>query len=225
MKTLLMCPVYNSEDTLPDWFVFIENNSTDTSVELINNWSYRHKLIRIWVKKHPSKNPYLVMAHIRQLAITYARRSGCDFAIFLDSDVFTLDEEFIELITRDDADLVGGAYMRMFADGLGVAAYFEGSKKGLYKVMKAVTKPYQYAVAVGGGCMCLSKDIISDRGLSFVPLQRGDIAEDFGYCLKASERGFAVFLNGELDMLHLDTSNRQKPWTVNKEGEYLKWSY
>jgi GT2 family glycosyltransferase len=238
MKTIVLCPVYNSERLLPIWFemiqhldpkpdevVFAENNSTDSTLQLISDWEFPHKVIRIWVKDKPIKNPYLVMAHIRQLLITYARNSGCDFAIFMDSDVLAMDEGFVELITRDDADLVGGAYMRMFPQGLGVAAYFKGSKRGRYRIVKALDKKYQYATAVGGGCMCLSRDILGDRRVSFFPLEKGDIAEDFGYCLKASRMGYAVFLNGDLDMRHLDTTNIPKPWTVNSKGKYREWNY
>ena len=240
MKVIVLCPVYNSADTLPMWMeaieklepkpdevVFAENNSTDATLSLINNWKFPHKLIRIWVKDKPSKNPYLVMAHVRELLRTYVKNSDCNYAIFLDSDVLPLDIDFITRITRNGEDLMGGAYMRMFTSGLGVAAYFkalEGSKFK-YRLVKAVRTEVHKAVAVGGGCVCLSKWILLDDKVKFFPMLRGDIAEDFGYCIRASKRGWAVYLDASLDILHLDTTGKIKPWTVNLDGSNREWSY
>jgi hypothetical protein len=161
---------------------------------------------------------------VRDLLLSYARKSDCDYAIFLDSDVFALDKDFIMRITKHDGDLVGGAYMRQFGAGLGVAAYFKGQKEK-YRIVRAIRPELHDAVAVGGGCMCISRWLLLDENVRFYPLLFGDTAEDFGYCLKAGERCWKVQIDGSLDMLHLDTTNRQKPWTVSVDGEYLEWSY
>jgi glycosyltransferase involved in cell wall biosynthesis len=240
MKVIVLCPVYNCADTLSVWMkaiedmnpapeevVFCENNSTDATLSLINGWKFPHKLIRIWVKDKPSKNPYTVMAHVRELLRTYARNSGCDYAVFLDSDVIPLDKDFIRRITGRDADVVGGAYMRMFPEGLGVAAYFKSlvGSKYKYRTVKAIRPEVFGAVAVGGGCLCLSKWVLSDGNVTFYPLLKGDIAEDFGYCIKARKRGWMVFIDATLDILHLDTTNKIKPWTLNMDGTIRNWDY
>lgn len=244
-RTIILCPVYNNERTLREWMrvveslnpsplevVFCENNSTDLTVNIINGWDFPHKLIRFWVKDNPIDEPYYincynVIAHARQLLLTYARSRDCDYAIFLDSDVIPANTDFITRITKTGYDLVGGAYMRMFPEGLCVAAYYFGSTKGKYKLSRAVKNPLQSVAAVGGGCMCLSKKLVDDRRVDFYPLydlKDNAVAEDFGYCVKAREVGYDVWLDASNDLVH-DSRVKVKPWTMNRDGTFSRWTY
>ena len=247
MKTIMLVPVFMAEDRLlnwkldierlnplPDKIVFVTNNNYDSTLYVLNSWRIKSDvdIISVWFKDEPieddvAKNCYVPMAHVRELLLAYARNHReYDYAIFMDTDVHPLNNDFIERITSWGKDVVGGAYMRRFPQGVCAAAYFWGAVG--YSVLKKVVEPKLTNVkAVGGGCMCLSRRIIDDRRVSFYPLVEGEgvYAEDFGYCLKAGRHGYSVWLDSTEDIFHEDSGNRDKPWMVNMDGSSRKWSY
>jgi len=134
---VLLVPVYNTTrrcwkvferalyrlDPQPEKVIFCENNSTDNTLELIENFQLPHEIIRVWFKPDATKGqPYEGIANVRQLLLTRARRPDVKFAIFLDDDCIPQDKNFIEKFLDDmyydnNLDIVGGSYTRDFPEG------------------------------------------------------------------------------------------------------------
>jgi len=86
----------------------------------------------------------------------------------------------------------------------------------------------------GTGCMCLSREIIQDRRLSFYPIGvrledfgikenphvRITPGEDFAFCFKARELGYRIWLDGSLttSLVHFAPDRQGKAWSLKFEG-------
>ncbi len=224
----------------PEKVIFCENDSTDRTVDIINNWDFPHELISFKSKKADTqKDIYAVIARNRQYLLERARKLNPEFAIFLDDDVFPDDENIIEKLTYHKLPIVGGAYLRPFADkGVFVSSYWDinaplkdlppaidledlvrnGKREGSPFLMFSACENCVYKVAAtSAGCLCLSRKVIQDSRLKFSPRKRKDAAEgtseDFGFCLLAKNYGYAVCLDGDTRLSHLvATPEKLRPW-------------
>ena len=230
-KTLILVPVYNCAKTLPSFlnslydlipqpnlYVFAENNSSDDTLEQVQRFKLPHKVIRVWFRKDAAMcdtNRYQPIAHIRQLLLTFARNYDPDYAIFLDSDVFPRTKELIENLIRWRKDIVGGAYLRAFPDGIWLASKWKNPSESKYTYHREIQKSLDEPLITSAGCMCLSRKIIQDKRINFYPL-RPNASEDFGYCLQAREHGYKVFLDGVTKLEHYIPEKMPiKPWSRN----------
>jgi len=227
LKTLILVPVFNSGKILPTLFsylyeldpqsnlyVFAENNSSDDTLKQVCRFKLPYKIIRVWFRNDAamsSENRYVPIAHIRQLLLTFARDYDPDYAIFLDSDVFPLTKGLIKNLTYWRKDIVGGAYLRVFPEGIWLASKWKSNSMLHKKTFLPLEEPY----VTSAGCMCLSRKIIQDKKVNFYPVLLG-ASEDFSYCLQAREQGYKVFLDGITKIKHLIPKKIPvKPWTRN----------
>jgi len=193
------------------------------------------EIIRFWTidpknrKVFPFKGHcYDIIAWARQLLLTRARRLDPDYAIFIDSDIFLRDPSTIDALTIWNKDVVGGAYMRMFPEGLYIATLFYNSSlkdkvKGHIKLKKLKSRVPLYEVrATSGGCLCLSRKIIQDRRVNFAPIPKNN-SEDFGYCKTAIEHGYRIHLDGTTVIGHKITL-KWRSWDIvrDKDGKRVE---
>lgn len=240
-KVIVLIPTHNNENILPVWFNFLyklnpqpteyafaENNSHDDTLKLIGKFKQPNKLIRVWFKKKPigkGESYYTTIAHIRQLLLTYARRSNCDYAVFLDTDIFPATTDLISHMINWNADIVGGKYMRFFPEGLFIASYWKSGKKFRLKPFTAL--PFEEVECTSAGCLCLSKKVIQDRRVNFYPIFGAfNTSEDFGYCRQARARGYKVYLDSLVDVRHFcPTDKTANPWTFGLGNKPLPFRY
>lgn len=230
-KTLILVPVYNCTKTLPSFFrclydlnpqpnlyVFVENNSSDDTLQQVRRFKHPHKIIRVWFRKDAAMcntNRYIPIAHIRQLLLTFARNYNPDYAIFLDSDVFPRTKELIDNLTRWRKDIVGGGYLRVFPDAMWLASKWKHPNQSGYEFRRKIQKTLDEPWITSAGCMCLSQRIIQDKRINFFPVIP-NASEDFGYCLQAREHGYKVFLDGVIKLEHyIPEKIPTKPWSRN----------
>lgn len=270
---VLLVPVYNTTrrcwkvferalyrlDPQPEKVIFCENNSTDNTLELIENFQLPHEVIRVWFKEDAAKGqPYEPIANVRQLLLTRARTFGATAAIFLDDDCIPQDRDFIQKFLDDvyydnNLDIVGGSYTRDFPAGTMVStmwsidAPIETMPKGNIPIIKrGIAKTIRDArlhnldvlgfryqdyeegkvyktTCTGGGALALSKKIIDDRRMNFVPLPVhlniiGEVAEDFGFCLLGGTFGYSVHLDFRIKFAHLGAMSNEaaknRPWAT-----------
>jgi glycosyltransferase involved in cell wall biosynthesis len=245
MRTCLLIPVYNNAKTLPKLFhcldklnpqpdmtFFAENNSRDNTLWLIKK-HYRHKphkIIRVWFRDDAAQacqSVYEPIAHIRQLLLTAARHYDPDYAIFLDADVYPLSSSLIAILTGWRKDIVGGSYVRLFPDGPFLASKFSTDDSKFYRYYRIPYAELMEPLMTSAGCLCLSRKIIQDKRVNFWPLYNLEASEDFGYCLRARELGYKVYLDGTAVLWHdTECQVRPKPWmrTPDKKG-YIKFVY
>jgi len=239
MNVVFLVPVFNVGYVFEDWasriyrldpqpseVVFCENNSTDNTLELIKESYLDYELIRIHTKdprRIPFSKCYDIIAHTRDLLLSRARKLDPDFAIFLDSDILIGSPDFIDALITWDKDIVGGRYMRPFPEGLLLATLFfhpyDNNKRRLKKKHnELLTEVY----ATSAGCLCLSRKVIQDRRLSFYPVPARH-SEDFGFCKKARELGYKVYLDGLVRLVHRLSTKRWKSWsTIRKDKKQSK---
>ncbi|MCL1976524.1 MAG: glycosyltransferase [Candidatus Bathyarchaeota archaeon] len=230
-KTIVLVPVYNCGKNLPAFFnslynldpqpslyVFAENNSTDNTLLQIQQFKLPHKVIRVWFRPDAamlSQNRYVPIAQIRQLLLTFARNYDPDYALFLDSDVYPQTKELIKNLTHLKKDLVGGAYLRAFPDGVWLASKWKSPIDGQYTLHREIQKTLDEPLMTSAGCMCLSRKIIQDTRVNFYPV-KPNASEDFGYCLQASANGYKIFLDGTNKLEHVIPEKIPiKPWSRN----------
>ncbi|MFZ7137671.1 MAG: hypothetical protein ACOWW1_04560 [archaeon] len=244
MKTLILIPVYNCGkklsslfsflyklDPQPSLYVFAENNSDDDTLNRVWKFKRPHKVIRLWFRKDApvvSESPYDTIAHVRQTLLTFARNFDPDYAIFLDSDVYPKTKELIDCLSFWGKDLVGGAYLRAFPEGLWLASKWQvpGDPKH-YALRKKVTRALDEPLMTSAGCLCLSRKIIQDKRVNFYPVRPKGASEDFGYCLQARNFGYKTYLDGTINLKHvIGKKIPKKPWTFdNIQDSYIPFYY
>lgn len=228
----------------PEKVIFCENDSSDKTVELINQWKFPHELISFKSKQSDAKKDiYAVVARNRQLLLERARGINPKFAIYMDDDVFPDDQDIIKRLISHKLDIVGGAYLRHFELGTPriaskwdintslkdlpplnpkVKNKIKELKENGYKYLLLSSCEYRlYKVALtSAGCLCLSKKIIQDKRINFFPRKNLDyedlVSEDFKYCLLARKYDYEVYLDGNSRLSHLgfDYKEKKRPWIL-----------
>ena len=253
MNVVFLIPVYNAGKVLPSTFsfyyrlnpqpskyIFLENNSTDDTVEKIKRFKRPYELIRARFAKDAVKrlgNPYATIAIARQILLTKTRYLNPDFAIYLDHDMFIKSRDLITRLTEWNEDIVGGMYLRIYPESIQIvndqtiitpliASKWDDAKEGgKYELRTHPPKSfldYGEVAMTSGGCLCLSRKIIQDRRINFYPLPTEldpMASEDYGYCLTARRFGYRVYLDASVDIHHHWDSNRKKPWAA-KPGRW-----
>lgn len=250
---ILLVPTYNSSDIFdgwaeaiyklnpkPDKVIFLENNSTDNTLKKLTQFKLPHEIIRIWVRDNAAKqNPYTVIAHVRQLLLTRARQIDSDFAVFLDDDIIVETPTMISILTGwnrmlKNAHIIGGTYLRRFPRGIFIASKWKlPSDKGKYRLYryppkKILSEPH----VTSCGCLCLSRKIIQDRRVNFIPLFSPRASEDFGYCAWARKYGYKIYLDHTIKLRHINDErnvNTNRPWTAesieNNKKKFVDFTY
>lgn len=234
-KVIILIPTRNSELLLdlffenlyklvpqPDKYVFCENNSSDKTLDKLEGFKLPHEIIRIWLSDDAVEregSPYGVIAHVRQLLLTRARKIDPDYAIFLDDDVMVKSPDMIRVLTRWNVDIVGGSYIRSWPEGFYLASLWKSHDPKEYLLCRRPAKPLDEPFVTGAGCLCLSRRIIQDRRINFHPLPKIPNAapsEDFGYCYQARQYGYKIYLDGLVELSHcVHVPGRDgKAWSV-----------
>jgi GT2 family glycosyltransferase len=238
----------------PDKFIFLENNSLDDTLRKLADFKNRKEIIRLWFREdamdyiernwHAGEQAissrYDLIGICRQLLLQRARQLDPDYAIFLDSDIVVLSKDLIERFGRfQKTDIVGAPYERDFPQGRLLSALWpnlyptpEQPFQLLPRNRISSSEPTE-ALAVGGGCMRLSRKIIHEKTLNFYPVQRpwlgvGALAEDFGYCLHARALGYGICLDPTIRLAHWSPTREQlrgNAWTSNEYGELMHFTY
>jgi len=214
-------------DTLrpqPDKYIFYENNSPDETIDVLAFWKKRYptEIIRQWYRRDSVKilgNPYSIIALARQYLLKRARQIDTDYAIFLDDDIGVLDINFLDKITSWEKDIVGGLYLRKYPRGLFYGTIWKLDPDKGYKFSNKIVTEFQEVLATSTGCLCLSRKIIQDRRLNFLPLPENS-SEDYGYCLNARKLGYKVYVDPSIRLNHYYKRYNYKPWVVDPKKKY-----
>jgi len=242
-EVVMLIPTYNRVEILEDClskldkldpqpakYVFLENNSTDNTLKIIRNFNRPKEIIRLWFVNNATKrldNPFAIMGIVRQHLLKKARQLNPDYAVFLDDDILVYTKDFIKRITSNGKDIVGGPYLRSSQYGMWLASVFWGKdEKGEFKGLRRNCKGLKKVCWTSTGCLCLSRKIIQDRRVNFVPLLE-DTGEDFGYCIKASRLGYDVWLDCTVKLGHYARLDQKRPWMLKEgsEKEYVDFEY
>jgi len=109
---------------------------------------------------------------------------------------------------------VGGTYLRDFPEGRFIATLFWSPRGAEMNKLRNYRK---YALeevrGTSAGCLCLSRKVIQDKRLDFWPILPG-FSEDFGYCKKARDLGYKIYLDGTVTLTHRIRS-KWKAWNVD----------
>jgi hypothetical protein len=237
-------------DPQPEKVIFCENDSSDSTRKLINDWDFPHELMSFNSEiKKGDRDIYAVIAKNRQLLLNRARQIDPQFAIFIDDDVFPDDINMIEKLIKHNLPILGGAYLRPFDDkGIHVASKWsidrvdempqtynllslvdEVKQKGFQYIIFSSCDRLLYKVAMtSAGCLCLARKAVQDTRLNFFPI-RHDLgssegcSEDFGYCLLAGSLGYEIFLDGDTRLAHLVNPDKKRPWINIKRERSNTW--
>lgn len=232
-------------DPQPRHIVILENNSQDETFDVIKKLKeYRpdlHFMSFCFVKDAVKRlgNAYATIGTVRQMLLEKARKLDVDYAIFIDDDVFLGDIDFIDRITRWGVDLCGGPYLRSYPNGTFLASKWfnlgKDAKKFPYTLRKHA-KGFQKVAMTSGGCLCISRKLLMDIRVNFMPIlnpqKYGDTSEDYGYCAKARWLGYPCYLDATLRVGHYLKDQNYKPWVVDsktfkgrKVEKYLPFEY
>jgi GT2 family glycosyltransferase len=241
-------------DPQPDRFIFLENNSYDGTLAKLAKFERPKEIVRLWFREdamdYVERNWHAgeptisgrfdLIGICRQFLLQRARQLDPDYVIFLDSDIVVLSEDLVEQLCRwKNADIVGGPYVRDFPQGRLLSALWPNpnpTPEYPFQLLPRDRLPSDQlaeALAVGGGCMRLSRKVIQERTLNFYPVQRpwlgvGPLAEDFGYCLHAKALGYKVCLDPEAKLAHwVPTAEqlRSCAWAADHSGALNRFRY
>jgi len=242
-------PTHNSADYLqrtldclyrlhpqPYLYIFSENNSTDGTVGVIERFTRKKQIVRSRFRKNHydhSDTRYDVVGGVRQQLLQLSRELNPDYAVFLDSDVWPQTRKLIPQLTRHGKDIVAGPMYRYYPQGMFLNCLWHGRNghKYQYRLLPNSLEGLEQVMAVGGGCMCLSRKIIQDHHVNFYPVKRPwlqeECSEDYGYCLDAARFGYECWLDTSIPLKHYSPQNERmrKPWLVNSQGKVLPFIF
>jgi len=214
MRTIVLIPVHQATeffnetakhlyklDPQPDLYIFTENNSTDRTLDLIQQFDRPKKVIRLQFPDEAARSGCLragkpdgtvhdVIGAIRQTLLQAARQVDPDFAILLDSDVRVRSYDLIRRLTRwsddpvyrrDQVDIVCGPIRRHSPWGTQFAAFRFGSTREEFHTIEnrpPLTRILDEVLLAGGGCMCLPRSVIQDKRLYFYPVIHPELGEE-----------------------------------------------
>ena len=217
MKTCLLVPIKDRAEILPvllksidalnpqpDKIIFLENNSTDSTLNILVEYCQtkplQTQLIRIHVTENANEaSPYTVIAQVRDILLSAARNFDADYAIFIESDIIPLSVDLIILLTKWEKPIVGCTYMQ--------------SKE----IPNQIKRDAIYECdALGTACLCLSKIALQNKKLRFYPLlyHYGDenySREDYGFGIKARELAFKLWWYPNINFEFIEAKN-ERPW-------------
>ena len=188
-------------DPQPDLYVFTENNSTDGTFDLIQQFDRPKRIIRLRFPDDAVRTGRLrfpthhqtvhdVVGAIRQCLLQVARQLDPDFAILLDSDIRIRSHDLIWRLTRwsDDpvyrrnqVDIVCGPIRRLSPWGRHFAAFGVGSTREEFSMIENRPPPTRIldeVLLAGDGCMCLPRRVIQDKRLYFYPVIHPELEEE-----------------------------------------------
>ena len=209
-------------DPQPSLYIFAENNSPDNTLAKVAKFRRPHEIIRFWLKDDWQKDAttmYDSIAIARQFLLQRARQLNPDYILYLDVDIFINQPDILDKIPYYPTDITGGAYKRIYPEGIQLAAYWPGPN-GVGYVRREMPKfrPFDTTVAVvGGGYMAINNRLLQDKRINFYPLPPGGTSEDYYYSGKAKELGYKIGLDSGIKLGHLLTpaANSEKWWCVN----------
>lgn len=214
----------------PTYYIFMVNNVKDDTITVLDNWFNKHQNVIVIHKDFPKDitkrlGPYSGIALARQLLLNEARKLNVDYAIFIDDDIFLADEDFITRITKNNKDIIGGAYYREYQRGSFLSYLVVNNGKAKFYDKQFFTT-FEVA-AVGGGCMCINNKVLMDKRINFFPITKysGDCAEDFSYCILAGSLGYEVWIDDRFKICHYQVHKEDRPWKKKNDMEYVDFEY
>jgi len=221
----------------PSQYIFMTNNVKDGTLHVIEKWMKKHSNTMIIIRNFPKNitkriGPYGAIALVRQILLNTARKLNVDKAIFIDDDIQIADKDFITKMIANDKDIVGGAYFRTYPMG-DLMSYLAFNETGEKAHCPYILRNYQLhklfkVVAVGGGCMCIGKEVLMDKRVNFYPIteyyKKGTNAEDYAYCVLAGSLGYEVFVDDRFKICHYQ-EHTARSWRVKEDGSYIDFEY
>jgi len=151
----------------------------------------------------------------RQRLCEQAIESGCDYTLWLDSDmIFKVD--FIDRMFKSlgDDDIISAQYftrrppfkpcfyskLRMnFQGGVNVDIFYDYPKNKKIEVE---------GFGFGGVLMKTSmlKAVYEKYGTPFAPLLNGLVGEDLSFCIRARQMGYKLYLDTSIKMSHISSA-------------------
>lgn len=210
-------------DPQPDKYVFSENNSTDGTLQIIKQWQHSHptEILRLWFHENAVQilgSKYGVIAQIRDTLLNRARKMDVDYAIFVDSDIFITDTDFITRITSWKKHLVGAAVPVFRVDqGLCLSPTWINNgpeRESKPQIVKTVCDGFEEVYSVGAGAMCISHSLLMDDKVNFWPTITHPqlYGEDISYCIKVRQHGYKVYVDGSLLLGHYVEAKTKNLW-------------
>lgn len=226
-------------DPQPDKYVFLENNSEDDTLTILTEWRKKHsaEIIRLWFREDAVQilgQKYGIIGLVRQMLLDRARKLDVDYAVFVDDDIYIQYSDFITRITAWKKHLVGVPYPVLTGDhGLRLSPVWHNlgpNRRKLPRKVKTVCHEFEEVFAIGGGIMCISRKLLMDTRVNFLPLSFGKpkpFAEDIGYCHVAKKHGYKTYVDGSMLVGHYVETIPQKMWQKeawlgNSDFEYGK---
>lgn len=199
----------------PTKFLFNESGSSDNTLELLKDFPNSElittKVAPDWSKT--AKTSYDNVAKARQQMLMRARQLKPECLLMLDADTVSGTPDLVPRMEYRHTDIVGGAYLRVFEDGMpSLAAYWPNGVRKQQAIY-----PFDDTVyVVGGGCMLISNRLLMDEDVNFFPVPTDGTSEDYAYCQRAREKGYTIGLDSSVLLLHYydDEYGDKKDWSV-----------
>ena len=216
----------------PDFHIFVTNNCTDRTDELIDEHLKTHNGRRISYNMHEDfvkkiDDPYAPIAVAWQVGLREARKllrtdESFTHLLYLDSDVFIETPAAVEIAATRDKHILGAAYVRDFPLGRYLASIFYinddivkllpqyESRRGEYFYFDKLFFDLLRVTYTSAGFMMLSRKISLDGRINFFPIDKVSIdgvyhkecSPEFGYQNTARRLGYETWLDGTILLSH-----------------------
>jgi glycosyltransferase involved in cell wall biosynthesis len=142
----------------------------------------------------------------RSIGIEVAKRRGCEYVLFLDSDMM-FPYTTLEALYQAGKDIVGATYVKRLLPTSLNHVELEGAPRignGVREVLRLPT-----------GCLLIRMEVFERMEAPyfrfFYPGDGTEVSEDFYFCDKARELGYGVWLEADLSKLlgHLGVYNHE----------------
>jgi glycosyltransferase involved in cell wall biosynthesis len=214
----------------PSYVVFCTNDNDDDTLEQLENFVNGKPNMHLITFSSDDKSTFGTIAKARQLLLEQARQLDCEYFICLDGDVISLTNNFVDLLMAHNKDFVGCCVKeKLWIPNRGCYYGYDVmiNRNGQSMFMTEFDMAFRLVPVIGCGfhCVCLSKKLIKDDKVNFLPLQQFNDAptsEDYSYCLSAKKQGYALFVDTKLKFVHQQNHKLNRAWrNIRSESEII----
>ena len=154
------------------------------------------------------------VAAARNVLVDYSLKNGFDYTFFVDGDII-LPPDALNKLLYSNAPIATGWYIKKIP-GQYIPELYRKKEDGQYKNFRSLPENELLPVAACGfGCTLVKNGVFqkigSNNWFEYVHGKNAICSEDINFCIKASEKGFAIIADTSLCCGHVGQIVFQPP--------------
>jgi len=143
-------------------------------------------------------NMYKRLSFLRNIIIRSFLVEDYDYLFFIDSDIL-VEPDCLERLIENNKDICAALVQNHYKDKIYNFMFYDENKRRFYRPIDFKLPDKIFEVDLTGACYLIKKKVI-EVGVKY---DFNIVGEDGGFCLKAKERGFKLYVDPTIKTLHI----------------------